>query len=695
MPIARLTRTKDKVPETSTANQARPHSKFATRPFGGAVEQAHMFQRGISNRATPRLLEQSSPFLTSTGSRGHEEETADSTSLTAREVISGASWDFSKIAIFPPDHLDSELSTTAAVSGRAAAIQLKQATGLGRWVLAANPTQVENTRGLPNNLKAGIEHLSGVALDDVKVHYNSTKPARLQTIAFAQGKNIYLAPRQEKCLPHEAWHVVQQAQGRVQPTMQLQDGVPVNDDPGLEREADAMGTKALAEQGLLQGKSSPAQFEFAPGFAVVQRAGTKPNTPSADGKYLIKLSSRRERYTYEHREALGLTHVLPNYYPIDDVSLGWAKVNILGDLDESGRFTRRMVMGVQLDNGELVKLKKPIPEPHGDKQLLVIDLIGYEEPGLVKEKEPAEVGSSVLVTEEEEGEEESGLVKGKEADLLEEGRAESRKEANKLLIEEEPDLLEGGQAESRKDLPGKANKLFMDVKIGTYTKSGEQFELEGANIAQRLFKKIEHNLKDWNRESRILGYDIDKKNKEDFDKFSSKNAKNAMDLVKAMETILPKLQDIQKRMSDAPITFVGSSLLIAFNMDRPENSDVKLIDPDHPIVLDEVKQQPLELGFSRRFKEEPEEPPEQVMTAGRFKPTPTEKRVVGWLVGPYTVPVPGRTYKDYVEKWQSSFSTGMERFIGWFTFEMNDLKLPAKKELPASWQREAPGWQRY
>jgi hypothetical protein len=47
-------------------------------------------------------------------------------------------------------------------------------------------------------------------------------------------------------LPHEAWHVVQQAQGRVKPTMQMKDGVPVNDDKGLEHEADVMGAKALA-----------------------------------------------------------------------------------------------------------------------------------------------------------------------------------------------------------------------------------------------------------------------------------------------------------------------------------------------------------------------------------------------------------------------------------------------------------------
>lgn len=79
----------------------------------------------------------------------------------------------------------------------------------------------------------------------MQVHYNSDKPAGLQAHAYAQGTDIHLAPGQEKHLPHEAWHVVQQKQGRVKPTMQLQENVKVNDDKGLEKEADVMGQKAL------------------------------------------------------------------------------------------------------------------------------------------------------------------------------------------------------------------------------------------------------------------------------------------------------------------------------------------------------------------------------------------------------------------------------------------------------------------
>ena len=112
--------------------------------------------------------------------------------------------------------------------------------------LKAEPAAKPNNTGLPENLKSGIENLSGMAMDNVKVHYNSSQPAQLNALAYAQGTDIHVAPGQEQHLPHEAWHVVQQAQGRVRLTMQMKDGVPVNDDQGLEHEADVMGERAIS-----------------------------------------------------------------------------------------------------------------------------------------------------------------------------------------------------------------------------------------------------------------------------------------------------------------------------------------------------------------------------------------------------------------------------------------------------------------
>jgi hypothetical protein len=102
-----------------------------------------------------------------------------------------------------------------------------------------------NATGLPDRLKAGVEHLGGVGLDDVRVHRGSPLPAHFDADAHTRGSEIHLAPGQENLLAHEAWHVVQQRRGRVRPTTRM-GGHPINDDLGLEREADVMGQRALA-----------------------------------------------------------------------------------------------------------------------------------------------------------------------------------------------------------------------------------------------------------------------------------------------------------------------------------------------------------------------------------------------------------------------------------------------------------------
>ena len=111
-----------------------------------------------------------------------------------------------------------------------------------------------NKTGLPDRLKTSIENLSGYSMDDVKVHYNSDKPAQVQARAYTQGTDIYLGSGQKKHLPHEAWHVVQQKQGRVKPTTMISD-MPVNDNPYLETEATTMGEAAMQGKSIVAGRS--------------------------------------------------------------------------------------------------------------------------------------------------------------------------------------------------------------------------------------------------------------------------------------------------------------------------------------------------------------------------------------------------------------------------------------------------------
>jgi len=121
------------------------------------------------------------------------------------------------------------------------------------------PIQRNNT-GIPDHLKSGMENVSGMSLDQVKVHYNSSKPASVQAHAYAQGNQVHMASGQEKHLPHELGHVVQQAQGRVKPTTQI-NGANINDDKKLEKEADMLGKKAL-QQKAIENTPKKSNFNF-------------------------------------------------------------------------------------------------------------------------------------------------------------------------------------------------------------------------------------------------------------------------------------------------------------------------------------------------------------------------------------------------------------------------------------------------
>lgn len=103
----------------------------------------------------------------------------------------------------------------------------------------------KNETGLPDGLKAGLEQLSGISLDPVKVHYNSDKPAAVQAHAYTQGTDIFIAPGQEQYVPHEAAHAIDQMTTDVPPTTE-RGGLPVNDDPVREKRADDMGKEALS-----------------------------------------------------------------------------------------------------------------------------------------------------------------------------------------------------------------------------------------------------------------------------------------------------------------------------------------------------------------------------------------------------------------------------------------------------------------
>lgn len=105
-----------------------------------------------------------------------------------------------------------------------------------------------NQTGIPTQMKLDFESRSGLSFDDVRVHYGSDKPAQLGALAYTQGRHVYVGPGQERHLPHELGHVVQQKQGIVRPTGTL-GGLPVNMSAEMEAQADHVLQKKAASSG--------------------------------------------------------------------------------------------------------------------------------------------------------------------------------------------------------------------------------------------------------------------------------------------------------------------------------------------------------------------------------------------------------------------------------------------------------------
>lgn len=117
------------------------------------------------------------------------------------------------------------------------------------------PLQMKSNSGasnkLPEEVQAKMETSFNTDFSDVNIHNNSSNAKDLNALAYTQGTDIHFAPGQynpesqkgQELLGHELTHVVQQRQGNVTPTTQMK-GAGINDDAGLEKEADEMGKKA-------------------------------------------------------------------------------------------------------------------------------------------------------------------------------------------------------------------------------------------------------------------------------------------------------------------------------------------------------------------------------------------------------------------------------------------------------------------
>lgn len=103
---------------------------------------------------------------------------------------------------------------------------------------------------LPAHVRRIMEHVLGVDFSSVRVHVGP-EAAAAGALAYARGNDLYFSPghydpssqRGLALIGHELAHVVQQAQGRVRPTLHA-GGLAINDSAALEHEADELGARA-------------------------------------------------------------------------------------------------------------------------------------------------------------------------------------------------------------------------------------------------------------------------------------------------------------------------------------------------------------------------------------------------------------------------------------------------------------------
>ena len=110
----------------------------------------------------------------------------------------------------------------------------------------------EKLAGLPSDLKSEAQRKSGCDLSNVKVYYNSMRPAHYQAAGIAQKDTIYLAPFHDNKLKHEVAHIIQQKQNII-PDSNASGSVVSNQ--RLEQEAEQFSihnTSSNVQQGVTQ-----------------------------------------------------------------------------------------------------------------------------------------------------------------------------------------------------------------------------------------------------------------------------------------------------------------------------------------------------------------------------------------------------------------------------------------------------------
>lgn len=150
----------------------------------------------------------------------------------------------------------------------------------------------------------------------------------------------------------------------------------------------------------------------------------------------------------------------------------------------------------------------------------------------------------------------------------------------------------------------KKSLLALDIKIGKRTESRNQLlETKENNALGAFFRDIKMYFYDWYTKSSSRGWraiPVEKQNRVSTGRNSEAFLKEQFDRIDnnktvTVESIIAQLDSIRHKMNRSQKTFIGSSILIVVNLQKPEEPLVKLIDLAHPVYT--------RSKFFQKFKE--------------------------------------------------------------------------------------------
>ncbi len=194
----------------------------------------------------------------------------------------------------------------------------QQNNPLQRKEAKAQDTTGATEEGHTGEVMSKMESAFGADFSNIKINKNSSDAEDMGALAYTKGNQIDFAPGQynpqsqsgQELLGHELAHVVQQREGRVKANSSV-NGQAVNNDPGLEKEADDLGKKAASGGAPIQKKKAPyapsnsigvSQFklDIVP-FPLQMKKGNEDTTPvnvneEAIARDLIAKGAKNENY---------------------------------------------------------------------------------------------------------------------------------------------------------------------------------------------------------------------------------------------------------------------------------------------------------------------------------------------------------------------------------------------------------------